>query len=148
MRATDSPKMDRLYERALLIQDGKANGLWLPIIRHLALRQYPCAMVDLANWQSDNRTWASMGLATDAFSALGLYRRAYRAGNANAAQNMAMEHFNRNDLTGYRIWLRRAARGGDKDCDAELRCFETRQPYCAATRIRRLRPLRRREKFG
>jgi TPR repeat protein len=105
-------------------------------------------MIALASWFSDNRSWASMGVSTDAFSALGFYRRAYLAGEAAAAQNMAMEHFNRNDLAGYRLWLRRAARLGDVSAEIELRCFETRLSHSSARKIGRIRPERKGEKFG
>ena len=64
-------------------------------------------------------------------------------GDANGAQHLAMDAFNRRDLTGYRTWLRRAAKLGDADCRAELRRFEIRLPHKTAFAIHRGRPLRR-----
>lgn len=140
----EEQKADRLYRRLFDIREQHAIGLWLPIARHLALRQHPEAMVVLANWLTDA---GAAGKPADGASPSGLLRRAHRAGDSVAAQNLAMDCFNRGDLQGYRHWLRRAARGGDTDAGRELRCFETRQPSGAARKIGRLRPLRRSERW-
>ena len=141
----DDRKALRLYERALAIQEGRARGLWVPIAWHLALRCDPLGMTLLAIWLSGTATRESLGKPADAFSAAGLYRRAWRRGNETAAQNLAMSHFNMRDLAGYRHWLRKAARAGSVEERLELRRFETRLPHETARRLRRQRPFRRSE---
>jgi hypothetical protein len=54
-----------------------------------------------------------------------------------------MNAFNRGDMLGYRCWLARGARAGDRDALRELRRFETRLPHKNAARVRRRRPYRR-----
>lgn len=105
-------------------------------------------MLDLACWLSDTNILADLGKPFDACSAAGLYHRAWRSGDALAAQNMAMSCFNVRDLQGYRRWLRRAANAGDDDAKAELAAFETRLPHATARKIGRHRPERRRDARG
>ncbi len=136
----DPLRAERLYQRAVNIQERRANGFWVPIMWHLALRGHGAAMVDLAARYSESNRLADLGSPADSFSAAGLYRRAWRKGEHRAAQHMAMGCFNRNDLVGYRLWLRRAGRAGDGDAGASLRRFETRLPHRAARAVRRLRP--------
>lgn len=142
---SDETAEDRLYLKALAVRYERRVGLWRPIIWHLALRGHTGAMIELADWFSDGDGIASVGKAADPFCAAGLYRRAYRKGDARAARNAAMGHFNRNDMLGYRQWLRRAAKAGDNESSAELLCFETRLWHAAARKIRRLRPSQKRD---
>jgi len=127
---------DRLYERASAILNGLGNGLGGPVLWHLSLRRHGDAILDLAARLRDG------GRPADPFSQAGLQLKAYRLSPARAAQHAAMSCFNRNDLPGYRMWLRRAARAGDEDAAAELGRFETRLPHGAARSIHRLRPHR------
>ena len=137
---------DRLYERAILIEDQRAHGFWMPILQHLAPRGHVEAMVVLADRYA--RPYANdLGRLADPFSAFGLYRRAYRKGSAHAAYNLAMFFFARRDLKGYRQWLRRAARAGDATAGLPFRRFETRRPHANARRIGRLRPDAKRDEF-
>lgn len=136
-------RLDRLYERAGLILDGKANGFGMPILRVLAHRRYGQAMLHLAARETERGERADLGHIRDAHSPAGLMYRAFRQGEFTAAQNFALTLFYLGDLAVYRYWLRRAARGGDEDAAAELRRFETRQPWPLARRIRRKRPFRR-----
>lgn len=144
MALADSKSEDR-YLRALAIRDGHAVGTSLPILRHLALRGHAEAMIDLAGQPTASKRRATIGRAANPRSAAGLCRRAWRQGNARAAQNLAMACFNADDLHGYRLWLGRAARLGDAVAAAELAYFETRLPYDAARPIGRHRPLQRRD---
>ena len=128
------PKADLLFERASAIQERKARGYYMPILWHLALRQYLRGMSELA------RILGAAGGASEAWSAAGLNYRAWRASNATAARNQAMGCFNRRDLAGYRRWLRRAAQAGDRESAAELRRFETRLWHEMARDIGRHRP--------
>ena len=136
---------DRLYLKALSIRHERGVGLWMPIMWHLALRGHTGAMVELADWFSGNDSRKELGKASEAFSAAGLYYRAYRKGNVNAARNMAVSCFNRSDMAGYRQWLRRAASIGDTESARELRFFETRLWHSSARKVRRLRPLQKRD---
>jgi hypothetical protein len=99
-------KHDRLWARYWAIRDNHKNGYQLPILWHLALRRDSIAMTELGN------TFAKTGRIADPFSQSGLAYRAYRAGNALGAQHLAMNAFNRRDLSGYRYWLGHAARLG------------------------------------
>ena len=128
---------DRLLERYWNIESNHGIGFRMPIVWHLALRRNTMAMTELAN------ELPLGGRILDGFSGVGLNYRAYRMGDANGAQHLAMDAFNRRDLTGYRTWLRRAAKLGDADCRAELRRFEIRLPHKTAFAIHRGRPLRR-----
>jgi hypothetical protein len=136
---------DRLYRRALSIREENGHGFWVPIMRHLALRGHAEAMVDLADWSSGENGCENLGVASDAFSAAGLYRRAFRKGAARAARNMAMGCFNGNDLPGYRRWMRRAGEAGDLESVLEAKRFETRLGHGAARRIGRHRPWHERD---
>lgn len=128
--------LDRLWLRSHTIRDHRRAGFYMPILRHLALRGHPEAMLDLsANLPGGGRR-------SDGFSQVGLACRAYRHGVASGAQHLAMQAFNRRDLAGYRYWLARAARLGDQDARRELRRFETRLPHALAFAIRRGRPSR------
>ena len=138
-------RYERLYFRALRNRHEHGRGVWLPIMRHLALRDHVDAMIELADWLSVPNTRESLGVAADAFGAAGLYRRAYRKGDARAARNMAMSCFNRDDLAGYRRWLRLAASAGDRDSAAEIKRFETRLWHGAARDIGRGRPRHKRD---
>lgn len=138
--------MERAYERALLIQAGRSLGFWVPIMKHLAMRGFAPAMIDLASWMVDETGNSDFRKAAMPGDAANLYRRAHRQGDERAAQHMAMTCFNRHDLAGYRLWLRRAHYTGDEDALAELRKFETRLPHFAAKRHSRCRPHRRSER--
>lgn len=131
-------RADRLYAEALDIQEGRAPGLWLPRMRHLAFRDHGYAMVELARWHAD------LGGEDDP-RALRLYRRAYRLGHAQAAQHLAMGCFNRGDMKGYRYWLAQGAKAGDEEAARERRCFETRLPHDDARKVGRLRPWHKRD---
>ena len=117
----------------------KANGLYTPILWHLALGQDYSAMTTLAD------TFDNPGRISETFSKLGLCYRAHRGGHENASQHLAMEAFNRGDLQGYRHWLHQCARFGDLEANRELKRFETRLPHKAAATIRRQRPYRKDE---
>ncbi|WP_156681109.1 hypothetical protein [Sphingomonas profundi] len=130
-------RQDRLYDRASAILDGNAVGLGEPMLWHLALRRHTEAMLALSG------RIRPAGKPADPYSQIGLERRAFRLGNERAAQNLAMTHFNKRDLAGYRHWLRRAARAGDEEAALEVRRFETRLPHAAAGDIGRRRPYRR-----
>jgi len=136
-------RLDRLIDRAEAILAGRRNGFGMPILQHLALRQYGPALLSLAGRETYAGHRSELGRVCDAFSPAGMMYRAYRLGQLNAAQNMAMSLFNVGDLQGYRSWMHRAARAGDTDAAAELKLFETRQPHNLARRLRRLRPCRR-----
>jgi hypothetical protein len=109
----------------------------MPTFRHLALRRYRDAMLELSL-----RIEGAEGRIADPFSPTGLAYRAYRQGSPTAAHNLALDCFNRGDLGGYRKWLGRAARAGDQDAARQLRRFETRLPHNLARLIRRKRPYR------
>jgi TPR repeat protein len=144
----DDTKAGRLYLKGLAIRYERSVGLWMPIMWHLALRGHAGAMVELADWFSDDASVKVFGTPADAFSAASLYRRAYQKGDARAANNAAMSHFNRNDMAGYRQWLRRAAKAGDTEAGKQLRSFETRLWHSAARKIGRLRPEQKRDEFA
>lgn len=139
----DDAYQDRLYLKALTIRHERRIGLWLPIMWHLALRGHAGAMTELADWFSDGNKAKAFGRLADPFSAAGLYRRAVKKGHSIAGFNAAMSCFNRNDMIGYRDWLRQAASAGDGDARDELRRFETRLPHSDARKVGRLRPDRR-----
>lgn len=136
-------RSDRLFSRAEAILDGKAIGLGMPILRTLAHRRYGPAMLSLASRETEAGSRQELGRFCCASSPAGLMYRAFRQGEVNAAQNLALTLFYVGDLAGYRHWLRRAARGGDDDAARELRRFEVRQPWPLATKINRKRPFRR-----
>ena len=144
---TDETAVDRLYLKGLAVRYERHVGKWMPIMWQLALRGHTGAMIELADWFSSDNGAKSFGKPSDAFSPAGLYYRAYRKGNARAANNAAMSCFNRNDMIGYRNWLRRAANAGDNDAAMQLRCFETRLWHGAARKVRRLRPRQKRDEF-
>lgn len=145
--ALDPDEAERLYQRALAIREIRTGGLWLPIMWHLALRGHTDAMIELANWCSYGNSLQALGRASDRFSPAGLYRRAYRQGDARAAQHMAMSCFNRNDLIGYRFWLAQGVRAGDGEAAEHRRWFETRFWHGAARDIWRGRPKQKRDGF-
>lgn len=136
----DKNKLDALYNRALRIQAGLANGRCEPIFRALAIRHYDPGQVQFACDFATEETRSNHPA-----SAAYWYRRAWRRGNANAAQHMAMDCFANNDLQGYRHWLRRAARLGDADAAFELGKFATSLPFGRLRAIGRLRPEIRRK---
>lgn len=86
------------------------------------------------------RNLEAPGSVADAWSAAGLNYRAWRGGNETAAWNMAMDRFNRRDLAGHRLWLRRAARAGNLEAAMRLPRFETRLDHQTAREIGRHRP--------
>lgn len=137
---------DRLFLRADAILERRANGHALPILRHLAQRRYPPAMLALARWHTQSGDPAAIGRISNPHSPAALMRGAHLLGDITAAQNLAMTLFHAGDLAGYRHWLGKAARAGDPDAGAELRRFEQRQPFPLARRVRRCRPLRRCER--
>ena len=138
---------DRLYLKGLGVRYDRDFGLWMPVMWHLALRGHTGAMIELADWFSTDSSTKSFGTPADPFSAAGLYYRAYRKGDARAANNAAMSCFNRNDMTGYRQWLRRAARAGDAKAGKQLGHFETRLWHSDARKVGRLRPHQQRDEF-
>ena len=144
----DQSADERLYVGGLAIRHERHIGLWLPKMWRAALHGHGNAMIELADWYSDDNSARSFGKAADAFSPAGLYYRAYRQGNPRAAYNAAMGCFNRNDLFGYRHWLRRAAKAGDAAAGQQLRHFETRRWHSAARKIGRLRPEQKRDEFA
>lgn len=139
---------DRLYLKGLAVRYERRTGLWMPIMWHLALGGHTGAMIELADWFSSNNSAKAFGTPADTFSAAGLYYRAYRKGDARAANNAAMSCFNRDDMIGYRQWLRRAAKAGDAEAGVQLRYFETRLWHSAARKIGRLRPEQKRDEFA
>lgn len=130
-------KHERLWHRYRRITEQRGNGLWTPILWHLALRRDALAMAELG------ATFAKEGRVAEAFSQAGLAYRAHRRGFRNGAQHLAMNAFNRGDLAGYRHWLARGARAGDEDARRELMRFETRLPHRNAALVGRRRPYRR-----
>ncbi|WP_371433142.1 hypothetical protein [Novosphingobium sp.] len=136
-------KLDRLFSRAEAILAGKANGFGIPILRTLAHRQYGPAMLMLAALQTDSGTRGEFGRFCNANDPAGLMYRAFRKGEVNAAQNLALTLFYLGDLAGYRRWLRQAARGSDEDAARELSRFEVRQPWPLAQKTKRKRPFRK-----
>ncbi|WP_116090672.1 hypothetical protein [Sphingomonas crusticola] len=142
----DEEKAWQLYARAIDILDGLKPGFGLPILRHLALRRFSVAMTVLAD-RSAGEDGNELGLASRVGSAAWMYRRAYRMGHARAAYNLAISHFNGNDLQGYRHWLFRAAKAGDERAQIELQHFQTRMEHGAARKIGRHRPWQKLDEF-
>jgi hypothetical protein len=136
----DPLKREALWKRYWAITLDHANGLYTPVLWHLALGHDYSAMTTLA------QTFAMPGRMSNPFSKLGLCYRADRGGYEIASQNLAMDAFNRRDLAGYRYWLRRHARFGDPAVMKELKRFETRLPHQTAADIGRRRPYRADEK--
>lgn len=132
---TESRQRDVLWARYWAIKDERGRGFQTPILWHLVLGGDASAMTELAD------TFPKAGRMADCSSRSGLYRRADRGGYAYAAQHLAMDAFNRNDLASYRHWLRRAARF-DPDCLRQLKRFETRLPHETAKAVGRKRPWR------
>ncbi len=131
---TSNTKPERLFERYWGIADLHRNGLRLPILWHLAFRRHPDALLVLSQEIEQE------GRISRNFSRQGLAYRSFRLGEAAAAQNLAMDSFNRGDLQRYRFWLWKAARLGDEDSARELKRFEVRLPHDDAARIGRKRP--------
>ena len=147
-RINDDTPADRLYLKGLAIRYERHIGKWLPIMWHLALRGHAGAMIELADWFSNDGSSDPFGKPADAFSAAGLYRRAYKRGDLRAAQHMALSRFNQNDMAGYRHWLGLGAQAGDGEARRERRRFETRLWHADAGRVRRLRPKQKRDEFA
>ena len=145
---TDDTAEGRLYLKGLSVRYERHTGLWMPIMWHLALRGHAGAMIELADWYSADDSATAFGKPADPFSPAGLYYRAYLKGQARAAINAAMSCFNRNDMIGYRQWLRRAATAGDAGAQKRLRYFETRLWHSAARKVGRLRPEQKRDEFA
>lgn len=142
---TDETALEQLYEKAIAIRYERRVGLWMPIMWHLALRRHTGAMIVLADWFSAGDSVKAFGRPADAFCPAGLYRQACRKGDPLGANNAAMSCFNRNDMAGYRLWLKRAARAGDAAANEKLRRFETRLWHPDARKVRRLRPMQKRD---
>jgi hypothetical protein len=138
-----SEKHDRLFDRAEAILEGRTNGFGMPILRSLAHRLYAPAMLSLAARMTERGIRAELGRPSHPNSPIGLMYRAFRKGEMNAAQNLALTLFYVGDLAGYRHWLRRAAQSGDDGAANELSRFEARQPWPLARKINRKRPFRR-----
>jgi hypothetical protein len=115
-------KHERLWARYWRIRE-RGGGRAVPILWHLALHGDRMAMTELSS------TFARAGRLADRHSAAGLVYRAYRSGHATGAQHLAMDAFNRRDMSGYRRWLARAAKAGDQDATRQLRQFELRLPH-------------------
>lgn len=143
----DDTPANRLFLKGLAIRYERRLGKWLPIMWHLALRGHAGAMIELADWFSNDGSADPFGTPAAAFSAAGLYRRAYKLGDLRAAQHMALSRFNRNDIAGYRHWLGLGAKSGDGEAKQERRQFETRLWHADAGRVRRLRPKLKRDGF-
>lgn len=142
----DTPE-DRMYLKGLAIRYDRHIGLWMPVMWRLALRGHTGAMIELADWFSHNNSAKTFGKPARIFSAACLYYRAYKRGDARAANNAAMSCFNRNDMIGYRQWLRRAAKTGDVEALEQLSYFETRLGHADARKVGRLRPEQTRDDF-
>jgi hypothetical protein len=138
-----SSRNERLFARAEAILEGKAVGFGEPVLWHLALRKHAPAMLVLANRYTQTGSRRELGRMSDPFSPIGMTYRAYRQGETNSAQNIAMSLLNVGDMAGYRHWMYKAARAGDLNAAEDLQRFETRQPHNLARRLRRLRPYRR-----
>ena len=128
---------DRLWDRYWRITERRGSGHVMPILWHLTLRGDELAMTELGS------TFPREGRIAEPFSQPGLAYRAFRRGQRNGAQHLAMNAFNRGDLARYRYWLARGARAGDRDAQRELARFEIRLPHENAFRVRRGRPYRR-----
>ncbi|MEG3122493.1 hypothetical protein [Sphingomonas sp. GB1N7] len=138
---------EKLYLRALEIREGKGRGTWVAKLRHLSLRGHTDAMIELASWYTcDNQPDDLLGMG-EPYTAANLYYRAWRKGDARAAQHLALSYFNRGDMLRFRLWLRRAAKLGEHDCQILVRCFETRLYHQTAKRVGRLRPIMKRDGF-
>jgi hypothetical protein len=143
----DETREDRLYLKALKIRYEGGSGFWLPIVQHLALRGYTAALRELGDWRAGEGDEALFGTPSNRNSPAGLYRRAFRSGDVIAANNAAVSCFNRNDMSGYRSWLRLAANAGDTDSCRQLRYFELRLPHARPQKIKRLRPAQTRDEW-
>ena len=131
-----SPRQDKLEAKTKAWLDEHKPSHRVGILPYLAFRKVPMAMTELA------RVTKPSGGMADPFSSSGLAYRAFRRGDAIAAYNLAIDCFNRRDLSGYRRWLRRAADAGDADAANQLARFETRLPHGAAFDVGRGRPSR------
>jgi hypothetical protein len=139
-------QFNRLYFKAWRIRESHEPGIWVPIMWRLALRGYSEAMIDLGEWFCREGKWpGALGRRGDSFSAAGLYYRAFRMGNARAAQHLAVHYFNTGNMRDYRFWLRQGAKLGDQYAANQRKHFETRLPHTTARKIRRLRPYHRRD---
>lgn len=142
---------DRLYERAVNIRDGRENGLFVPILRHLALRGHVDAMILLAHWYTQSNDKRDLDGIGEPYSAANLYYRAWRSGGSSAAlaaHSLALSYFNLGNMQQFRRWARRGARSGDYDCRMITKHFETRLPHGAARRLGRIRPEAKRDQCG
>ena len=144
----DDKPADRLYFKGLAIRHERHLGKWLPIMWHLAPRGHAGAMIELADWFSNDGSAHPFGTPAQAFSAAGLYRRAFKLGDLRTAQHLALSCFNRNDMAGYRHWLDQGAKAGDGEAKQEGRQFNTWLWHADAGRVRRLRPKQKRDGFA
>lgn len=129
----ENERLDRLYDRAWAILDGRATGFGMPIMEALARRQHPSArsaLADLLGGSISARTRAR-GRNLTRLSAL--------RGDPYGAYNLAMSHLNDGDMRLYRRWLTIAAKV-DPEARAELRAFHMRHPHTAMRRLKRLSP--------
>jgi hypothetical protein len=135
-------RLDRLYERADAILDGRANGLGLPILEALNIRRHLGARNYLATILSDPFKATAVGRSRGKRLTL----TNMRTGGAGAMYNLAIQYRNEGDLRLYRYWLARAAgRDHDPYHTRELRFFETRFPHEVMRRFGRIRPYRKRD---
>ena len=142
---------ERLYARAIDIQERRANGLWVPIMRHLMLRGHDSAMIALGHWYTNANDPDDLYGVGEPYTAANLYYRVWRRGGAEAARaahSLAISYFNRGNMLRFRLWLRRGARLGDYSCQMYLKHFEARLPHAVAREIGRHRPEMKRDEFA
>ncbi|MEO5494893.1 MAG: hypothetical protein ABIR08_12815 [Sphingomonas sp.] len=140
-----------LYLKALNIQDGRARGFWVPLMRHLMLRGHAGAMIALGHWYTEGNDPRDLDGIGDPYAAANLYYRVWRKGGvegARAAHSFAISYFNRGDLQRYRYWLRRGARLDDYTCQIYTKHFETRLPHATARKIGRHRREAKRDEWA
>ncbi|OSZ68973.1 hypothetical protein CAP39_09090 [Sphingomonas sp. IBVSS1] len=139
--AVSEEKLWQRWDRADAIRNRRANGRWLPILWHLALRGHGLSLLQLADWYTFHGEHP--GRMQDRFSPAGMMRHALRRQERFAGLHLALTCFNLGDLGGYRHWLARAARAGDTEAAAERRRFEIRKPHRLAFVQRRGRKSRK-----
>jgi len=139
------------YLKALTIQDERAHGFWVPLMRHLMLRRHAGAMITLGHFYTEGnhpRDLDGMGVT---YTAANLYYRVWRKGGtegARAAHSLAISYFNRGDMLNFRLWARRGERLGDYSCACYVKHFDTRLPHATARKIGRHRPDAKRDKWA
>lgn len=134
---------ERLFLRAINIQQEKAHGFWVPIMRHLMIRGHEDAMIALGHWYTEGNGARDLDGIGEPYTAANLYYRVWRSGGdagARATHSLALSYFNRGDMLRFRLWARRGARLGDCSCGIYTKFFETRLPHATARKVRRQRP--------